>query len=198
MDKLKIGQLINEPQERDAIHVATIPVVAGHKMYPGEHVGISGGVASTSQNRCKLIGVVDPFLPNKPLKEGDKFWLFLYPGSITSLRHHWTHPEIEKMDKEVAQKIKIEEQHKQDTNRNNSVEWLKNYAIRHVYSEWDDRDAAYERLIAQVEGGDLTFFGRDCHGLHDVPDSDELFRHLSVVLDRTITEDEFSYFSCSC
>jgi hypothetical protein len=37
------------------------------------------------------IGVVDPFLV-KPVEPGQRFWLFLYPGSITGLRHVWSHP----------------------------------------------------------------------------------------------------------
>jgi hypothetical protein len=28
------------------------------------------------------------------VKEGEEFWMFLPPGSVTGLRHEWTHPAI--------------------------------------------------------------------------------------------------------
>jgi hypothetical protein len=37
------------------------------------------------------VGIVDPFL-EFPTQPDDKFWLFLYPNTITGLRHVWTHP----------------------------------------------------------------------------------------------------------
>lgn len=35
--------------------------------------------------------VLHPFLPH-PVAKGERFWMFLYPQSITSLKHVWTHP----------------------------------------------------------------------------------------------------------
>ncbi len=37
------------------------------------------------------VGVVDPFLHAR-VQPGQKFWLLLYPQTITGLRHEWTHP----------------------------------------------------------------------------------------------------------
>lgn len=34
MNNLKIGEIITEKQERDAIHVAVLPIIAAHSMPP--------------------------------------------------------------------------------------------------------------------------------------------------------------------
>jgi hypothetical protein len=76
MDAPKLGQIITEAASRDAIHVAVIPMTATREMQPGEHLAN---------------GIVDPFL-KAPVKPGQRYWLCLYPGTVTSLRHVWNHP----------------------------------------------------------------------------------------------------------
>jgi hypothetical protein len=99
MDKVpQLGKLITEPQHRDAIHIAVAPVIAGMEMYAGDHIGFtdSGDAYTVVTDAEKLIGIVDPFLREKCVYPGEQFYMFLYPNTITSLRHEWTHPEFEK------------------------------------------------------------------------------------------------------
>lgn len=92
----KLGQVIEGEAFRDAVHVAVAPVEAGEDMMPGEHTGpVEHG--SLVMGACRMgaykyaIGVVDPFLKHM-VRKGQRFWLFLYPNTVTSLRHAWTHP----------------------------------------------------------------------------------------------------------
>jgi hypothetical protein len=87
-----LGTIITEDEKRDAIHLAVLPVVATHTLRAGDHVGLVDGRAS----RCaqNLIGIVDPFLQSN-VQEGDVFWLVIYPRKINSLRHVWTHPDVD-------------------------------------------------------------------------------------------------------
>ena len=91
-----VGQLVAENVNgRDAIHIAVVPVTAARQLYPGARVGRDPDDPSRFSNRSEtLVGIVDPFL-TKAVAEGERFWLFLYPNTITSLRHVWTHPEFE-------------------------------------------------------------------------------------------------------
>lgn len=96
---LLIGKVLSgdTPPQRDAIHIAVIPVVSRHTLEPGEPVdkdSTPGYVIPHSVvTRARIVGVVDPFL-RRPVKPGERFWLFLTPGTITSLKHEWTHPDF--------------------------------------------------------------------------------------------------------
>lgn len=85
-----LGKLAPEDARRDCVHVAIAPVIAAEKLKAGTHVGLSSnGLASAIA--FPLIGIVDPFLRDN-VEEGQRFYLCLYPGTITSLRHQWLHP----------------------------------------------------------------------------------------------------------
>ncbi len=95
-EQLPLGKVITDPKYhddyRDAVHVAVIPAVAGEHLDPGMRVGPGrDGMYVECVNGVDLVGLVDPFLPNA-VKRSERFWLFLYPGTVTSLRHHWQHP----------------------------------------------------------------------------------------------------------
>lgn len=93
MTETKLGTTPDATAQRDAVHIATIPVIAGEMLYAGQRVEMHKGKAWRATVRGS-VGVVDPFL-KKPVDEGQRFFLCLEPGSITSLRHDWTHPEFE-------------------------------------------------------------------------------------------------------
>jgi hypothetical protein len=91
-----LGTVIDSSQRRDAIHLATEPAIAGEELKPGQHVfydKFSRECFLSPGYRRKPVGIVDPFL-KEPLDIGDQFWLILYPGQITTLRHTWTHPDF--------------------------------------------------------------------------------------------------------
>jgi ABC-type nitrate/sulfonate/bicarbonate transport system substrate-binding protein len=88
VDAPQVGKLIDSDARRDAIHVAVAPVEAAEDLQPGQHVGLVAGLASGT---VAAIGVVDPFL-TEAVRKGQRFWLFLYPNTVTTLRHVWTHP----------------------------------------------------------------------------------------------------------
>ena len=72
----KVGELASPDHKRDAIHVPVVPMRAVGVLQPGQRL---------------RDGVVDPFL-REPVQPGQWFYLFLFPGTVTSLRHVWTHP----------------------------------------------------------------------------------------------------------
>jgi hypothetical protein len=85
---LTIGRLIAGDAGRDAVHVAVAPTTAPCELRPGQHVDPGGRPEGPG---VTPVGVVDPFL-REPVRPGERFWLFLYPNTVTSLRHEWTHP----------------------------------------------------------------------------------------------------------
>lgn len=90
MEAPKVGQKITGAAFRDAIHVAIAPVTAADTLEPGQHVGLDGEGKATGKSTT-YIGITDPFLQER-VYPGEMFWLFIYPNTVTSLRHAWVHP----------------------------------------------------------------------------------------------------------
>jgi hypothetical protein len=97
MDKVpQLGKLLTEDQPRDAVHIAVAPVIAGESLKPGQRIGFIGD-AYTVGTDANLIGIVDPYL-DRLVSKGQRFYMFLFPNTITSLHHNWTHPAFEAED----------------------------------------------------------------------------------------------------
>lgn len=185
-----IGHLIYQERHRDAIHIAVAPVVAAEDLKAGQHVAINdfGKAVGMDPFPGFTVGIVDPFLM-VPVKAGDVFYVFLYPGTIESLRHEWEHPAFKK----VAP-IKT------DPDKAASEKWLRDYARRflHQLVDMHGEDAAYQTLLEDMKNGTITYHGVDMHSRGELVDPDELKHHTEVVLGIKIDYDKFEYFSCTC
>jgi hypothetical protein len=185
-ESVKVGQLIGDKQQRDAIHVAIAPVVANEKLPPGHHVGF---VTSSTEivGKCKSpIGIVDPFLRHQ-VDKGQRFFLFLYPNTVTSLRHEWTHPAF--LPEQATAKIDVSE----------SERWLREFA--------DRADLGYQTVLNA--GRDMIEYG-DCYTQIDSESArgewysegtPELFwKHFENVTGEKVPDDKKgkTLFSCSC
>lgn len=186
-DTTIVGTTLDGPKERDAIHVAVASVVAWETLYPGQHIGIfkDGGTASATADH---IGVVDPFLKHR-VEPGTWFWLFLYPQTITSLKHNWTHPSFG-----PEKKVATSPENATPEQRAYSEAWLRDFT--------QSADCpGYETVIAAaIDEGDrqwdddfLHFDGKDAHG--DIPP--EFWDHVEIVTGRKIAK-RARHFSCSC
>lgn len=199
-ENLNLGKIITTPQHRDAVHIAVVPVKAGMTLPPGTPVRLEDGVAM-AEFVGKSIGVVDPFLKVGPYK-GQEFWLFLNPGSITSLRHEWTHPAFKEPEpQKLYADVNVSDEEYQAqlaTLRGLKAEaeaWLRNFA--------DTRTCeTYESLINVAKAGWSINIG--AYEFSEDWDSEvqreTFWRNIELVTGERFDSrhrDEV-YFTCSC
>ena len=188
MDKIpKLGN-VREGDDgfRDAVHIAVAPVFASEDLEPGDRIGFTGEAYQVGKN-APIIGIVDPFIRITVL-EGEKFYMFLMPNTITSLRHDWTHPAFAEED-ELAEAQKTF--HKiQGTPE--SEKWVKDYAegIDTTYQELMDAAKNY------IDYGEYFTEGGKFEGVW-LPD--EFWVHYEKITRKKVDEEnKHSFFSCSC
>lgn len=157
MSDVALGVVPPANSERDAIHVAVIPVRASELLRPGQRVGIVGAnLAGPSEN---VVGIVDPYLVDVVPKDG-WFWLALLPGSVTGMRHHWQHPSFD-----IAQAFNEIEA---------SEKWLQSAA--------DRLGVSYAHLIAEYSELENDDYINNGEHIRDVwyEIQDEFWKHHSV------------------
>jgi uncharacterized protein (TIGR02996 family) len=222
MSDPKLGQLIDSTAQRDAVHVAIAPVVAAERLEPGAHVGLHpDGRAGKSAG--EPIGIVDPYLP-LPVAAGQWFYLCLYPGSVTGMRHHWKHPSfryrgaVPDMDEQKAFLAEIALNPDDETPHRIYADWLEEHGEldeaekhrqwttrRHRAEQWlrnyaleirpyDDADPEKCYQLFLADAQNGDIY---FHGVDTDSPPHELFEHLSIVLGREVGRGDFEY-SCSC
>jgi len=185
---VKLGELIVGPAERDAIHVAVVPLVAGEELYSGSKFRLAFGstqVALRGDYNDKdsgnpAIGVVDPFLGDLYIRKGQRFWGVLFPGTVTGMRHHWQHPAFDHPPKAG----------------NEHELWLRQFA--------DKWNFDFEELISAGKGDSeyVVAQGVDCHSKNDLDDDEHtlFWHHLEAHVGKefdTEHRDNMGW-SCSC
>lgn len=173
MSDLKLGQIITTPQNRDAIHVAVAPVVAGEQLMPATRVFLDDEIHhafEASKSSITAVGIVDPFL-RRPVELGQTFWLFLFPNTVTGLRHEWTHPAFDDLAPFGESKA-----------------WLEDIASQCGVS--------YERMMDAVRCDDYINMGKN-ETYKEVLDPvlGKFHEHCAVIIGRETTAYPFS---CSC
>ena len=194
-----IGKILTRETERDAIHIAVFPATAGHELEPGQHVGLKDGRATGLK---PLLGIVDPFLKGT-VPAGAHFWLFLYPNTVTGMRHHWS---LAAFDGHPGQPVA-------STSIEASEKWLRDFIASADCPSYEvvmaaavgehkknadpsnDPDGYPNYYNSQNDGEYLHFGGRDAHG--DIPP--EFWDHVEVVSGQKIPSGwRARHFSCSC
>jgi len=179
MSETKLGQLLSGKNERDAVHVAIAPVIAGCKLKPGQHIGFTDKQNNVVGKTEDTIGIVDPFLDFE-ITKGEQFYMVLYPNTVTGMKHHWEHPSFQENPKSFSEV------------------WMRNWAVQNIsidYSKDDDHelteDEAYDYAIQ---------CGHDCHVGPNESARDninnEWWTHWESITGVPGQRD--TYFSCGC
>ncbi|KGM36176.1 hypothetical protein [Inquilinus limosus] len=182
----KIGEIITNPDaKRDAIHFAVAPVTAAHHLRPGDRVQLRDDGTATNATD-KVIGIVDPFL-DENVKKGDRFFLFLMPNTITSLRHAWAHPAFpDEQLGEIAPQNPVK--------ATESRQWIEEFASSMGYTYDEVMTAAND--LADDEW-DYTY---DNSEKYKDRDWEEFWPHWEQVTGRTKPEHIYggAPYSCAC
>jgi hypothetical protein len=181
-----LGMIHAREEKRDAIHLAVIPARAACELEPGSHVIVRDGVAVPAATG-RGVGIVDPFLREGPC-EGERFWLVLYPRTIQSLRHVWSHPAFP--DEPVTGEAAPVDM---DAAKARAVAYLAQVAARH--------EVSLEELIAgaddHLEGGDGLCFGTDID--YGMIDMERIWRSYELVTGKRAPADKQErFFRCAC
>lgn len=172
----QVGKLIEGDSHRDAIHVAVAPIVAKEKLWPGDEVGVDG----TKKNP---VGIVDPFLKN-PVQPEQKFFVWLFPNTVTDIHHHWFHPAFDgkpEPDPKTYARERIAE------------------IAKRIGDDFD----TYESLMAHVQrciAGGEHYVERDSQHMRDVwgEVADEFWKHYETITGQKEPGDYTPIFCCSC
>lgn len=183
MTELALGKLIfGELPARDAVHVAVLPVIATEELTVGQRIEFVDVEKRTVRaSKDSGIGIVDPFLVSYQPKvyKDDKFFMWLYPGTITALRHDWTHPVVDPHTK---------------THVDESREWIRQFAASMFQT--------YERLMDDAKNysayGDYAYDNSERYKEIPYGNWKVFWQHYKIVTGESPLEDDTCPYTCSC
>lgn len=179
-----LGTFLDAKAKRDAVHIALLPVVSSEEwLSAGYPIRIVYGTENEVKSVPSRIsqGVVDPFLTHI-IKKGDRFWMFLNPGTIQGLRHEWHQPEIDNRIVPV----------------NESEDWLRRFADKWNFN-YNEMISAAASPHEDEYGNYITAQGKDLHSRAELGKDYELFwYHIQRLTAKTFDEEHKQKLSWSC
>jgi hypothetical protein len=186
-----IGKILETEQSRDAIHIAVAALVAAESLKPGDPVGLDE--AGNASSDAAPIGIVDPFLAAR-VRKGQRFFLFLYPNTITSLRHNWSHPSFDAQRHHADHTTRISH----EDHKSKSEAWIAQHA--------SDMGLSTDVLMGHAdEWMEDTSDWPDYHvqqgseRWRDTFNPVEFWHHYEIVTGKTVPENKRrSLYCCTC
>jgi hypothetical protein len=193
--EITVGHLLEETARRDAIHFALAPVVADTRLFPCQEIGFVDGstekvcAALPTVESVKALGIVDPFL-KVGVQPGQRFWMFLFPNTVTGMRHQWEHPAFTEAKENPPKKRKTKAEHKSA-----SHQWLKEFAdhldigfnsMMEAASEY--ANSGYHTVQQGSESWRDNFYGHE----------KEFWHHYQIETGLVVKEQEANPFCCTC
>lgn len=181
-----IGKKLTGGERRDAVHFAVAPVRVQGFLRAGDRVKFipdSTEIVAECAWDEKPIGIIDPFLDCGYVTNNDRCWLFLFPNSITGLRHEWTHPAFPDHQTQPVSP--------RETSAEYSERWLRGFAEKY--------NGDYDEMIRGVTSGEGAFFGQDLE-YSDFRPGTEFWVHISAVTGQEFTAERIENvpFRCAC
>lgn len=189
---VQLGKTLNGTEHRDAVHIAVVPVRVRGQMLPGEHVGLVDGedFPTVTTFTKDPLGIIDPLL-GRPLKDGEYCYLWLYPQTVTGMRHHWEHPSFP--DKPAGTAFQVSSEAKAAAEG-----WLRAFANRY--------DLNFIDMVAGAKDfnkdGRYMMVGDNqdaCDAMYEGENSTLFWRYFEVYTGETVKEDTGgNFFRCAC
>jgi hypothetical protein len=183
-DEVKIGQLLTANEQKDAIHIAVAPVTANEEIMPGDEIGFIDSAAGLVGDCDKPIGIADPFL-KRAIKKGERFYLFLFPNTVTGMRHEWQHPAfttaMQASDKAA------------DARR-----WIEQLA-ENIGDPFDTFDLLMAHVQNCIDGGShFTEHGHESMRSIWYENEEQFWKHFETLTGNKKPHKYMSVFCCSC
>lgn len=194
-----LGSLLNPAAEnnRDAIHIAIAPVCATMKLHAGQGIGFVHDNPYDVGLVSHPIGIVDPFL-QQPIYPGDVFYMFLYPNTITSLRHEWTHPAFAVKTRDGSEPTRDyvdQARDEQDEEKLRALSTLQSFAVE---AEMEVEELIDHCTAYQVSSGTYyTTIGFDTPDIF-YNNAKEMWDAWEVYTGKKVTAGRDNFFSCAC
>lgn len=196
-----LGQKLTGNEERDAVHIAVAPATALVTLKPGEHVEITNSNGRTEAVKAGKhpIGIVDPFLTTS-VKFGEQFYIFLYPNTITSLKHVWTHPDFEEKVFSVCSSVNgytNDDNNCVDTDKTESVQWMEDFASS---CDMSLKDMLAIGRVFNKTGQAYVEHGSDrcMDAIFNCGGAEEFWKHYEIITGDVVKDKYDQPFSCSC